>query len=481
MKTEPSTSLTEKPEPSTSEKEKTEPSTSLTEKPEPSTSENEKRETTTTGHKGTEYSLYSSTIPETKEKKNSIKESTGNIPTSTTPTKETQENSDQKTNTPTEHQEEHKTNTEYTLTSSYGDNKEKIETTIVKQNPVLTTSFTDQKNSIIGTTIPNYINLTSITSVDNNIPTTIIEGKIQTTIITDYGSAYVILVGFSLFSKYNTYCTFYIHFVSIRGYIFSYSLTINVEFIYNRSLRYLQSHEATCQKADDNLESAAYLCNINTDVSNVGAIKIAKEFNFESQEINVVGISPVAQTLMENIKEAEGEYDNLLKSTIYVLDNSTINTNNKNKTFNINGIINEPKPTFDKINLTLIINVENDKNKIQVESNCTIIDINGSNYTLNCQGKRNILYNLQNAVSFINNDLLVINFEQNATSEIIFTSNSIIYKRKDSKSLSAGAIVAIVLVPIIVLVSLIGFILFTKRNKTQINLGDESTMTKLKK
>ena len=110
-----------------------------------------------------------------------------------------------------------------------------------------------------------------------------------------------------------------------------------------------------------------------------------------------------------------------------------------------------------------------------------IIDINGSNYTLNCQGKRNILYNLQNAVSFINNDLLVVNFEQNATSEIIFTSNSIIYKRKDSKSLSAGAIVAIVLVPIIVLVSLIGFILFTKRNKTQINLEDESTMAKLKK
>ena len=73
---------------------------------------------------------------------------------------------------------------------------------------------------------------------------------------------------------------------------------------------------------------------------------------------------------MENIKEAEGEYNNLLNSTIYVLDYSIVNTNNKSKTFNINGIINEPKPTFDKINLTLIINVENDKNKIQVESNC---------------------------------------------------------------------------------------------------------------
>ena len=52
---------------------------------------------------------------------------------------ETQEKLDQKTNTPSEHQTEHTTNTEYTLTSSYGYNKEKIETTIVKHNPILTT------------------------------------------------------------------------------------------------------------------------------------------------------------------------------------------------------------------------------------------------------------------------------------------------------------------------------------------------------
>ena len=116
-----------------------------------------------------------------------------------------------------------------------------------------------------------------------------------------------------------------------------------------------------------------------------------------------------------------------------------------------------------------------------MESNCTIIDIISSNYTLNCQREENILYNLQNAVSFIDKDVLVINFQQNKTSEIIFSSYSISYRFKKLKGLSAGAIVAIVLVPIIVLVSLIGFILFTKRNKTQINLEDESTMAKLKK
>jgi hypothetical protein len=390
-----------------------------------------------------------------KQKKNSISES---YPTTTSSIKETQEKSDQKTHTPSEHQTEHTTNIEHTLTSSYGDNKEKIETTIVKQNPILTTSFNNQKTSIIGTKIPTY----------NNIPTTIIENKIQTIIITDNGLADVILSGFSLFSKYDTYCTFYIHFVSVGSSISSPTVTIKVEFIYDRSLRFLENHEAICKKDGDNLEKVAYLCKIEADVSNVGSIKIGKEFNFESQEINIMAISPVAQSFMENIKEATGPF---VESIIYILDHSIVKTNDKNKTFNIIGIINEPKPTFDKINLTLTIKVEKDKNKTQVESNCTIIDIIGSNYTLNCQGQKNILYNLQSAVSFIDKDLLVINFEQNTTSEIIFSSDSISninYKMKDFKSPSTGAIVAIVLVPTIVLASLIVLFIFIKKNKSQI-------------
>ena len=117
-----------------------------------------------------------------------------------------------------------------------------------------------------------------------------------------------------------------------------------------------------------------------------------------------------------------------------------------------------------------------------MESNCTIIDIIGSNYTLNCKGEKKTLYNLQSAVSFIDKDLLVINFEQNTTSEIIFDSNSINninYRMKDLKSPSAGAIVAIVLVPIIVLVSLIVLFIFIKKNKSQKYSINNSTITKL--
>ena len=44
----------------------------------------------------------------------------------------------------------------------------------------------------------------------------------------------------------------------------------------------MQTHEAICKKVDDNLLKAAYLCNIEADISNLGSIKIEKEFNFES-------------------------------------------------------------------------------------------------------------------------------------------------------------------------------------------------------
>ncbi len=48
------------------------------------------------------------------------------------------------------------------------------------------------------------------------------------------------------------------------------------------------------------------------------------------------------------------------------------------------------------------------------------MEINGSNYTLNCKGEKNILYDLQNAISIIDNDILIVNFDENVTSEIKF-------------------------------------------------------------
>ena len=45
----------------------------------------------------------------------------------------------------------------------------------------------------------------------------------------------------------------------------------------------------------------AYLCNVEVDTSNIESIKVMPKFEFESQNVTVIGTSPVALTLMENI------------------------------------------------------------------------------------------------------------------------------------------------------------------------------------
>ena len=212
----------------------------------------------------------------------------------------------------------------------------------------------------------------------------------------------------------------------------------------------MQNHQANCEKTNDDLEKAVYLCNVVTDVSTVDSIKIESDFNFKFQDIEVIGISPVAYTFMKNVPNSTEEYDTLLESYIYVLDHSNITENKRSYIFNITGIINETKFNLSNNDLILKINVEKEEDILEQEVNCTIFNINGSNYTLNCLGRKNILYNLQSAVSFYENDILLINFDKNITSKIIFNSSSSYkYRKKDTNSLSVGAIIAIVLVLLI--------------------------------
>ena len=94
-------------------------------------------------------------------------------------------------------------------------------------------------------------------------------------------------------------------------------------------------------------------------------------------------------------------------------------------------------------------NLPNAKDILEEEANCTIVNINDSNYNLNCLGEKNILYNLQSAVSFFNNDTLLINFDENTTSKIIFNTSRV--RKKDTNGLSAGAILVMILVIVFIL------------------------------
>ena len=110
-----------------------------------------------------------------------------------------------------------------------------------------------------------------------------------------------------------------------------------------------------------------------------------------------------------------------------------------------------------------MINLESES-KITTESNCIIIKIKESFYTLNCEFKDNIKGDLQSAISFINDEEILLIYFDSENSNIT-TINP--YKKYFSKtsSLKLDEIVAIILPIIFVLVAIFGIIIYFKKNK----------------
>ena len=122
------------------------------------------------------------------------------------------------------------------------------------------------------------------------------------------------------------------------------------------------------------------------------------------------------------------------------------------------------------------------ESEIKTESDCTIIKINQSSYTLYCELKDNINGDLQSAISFINDtDILLVNFD-NGNSTITNNNHHKKYFLKTS-SLKSGEIVAIILPIAFVLAAIIGTIVYLKNIKNhdnnELSSRNESTTIKL--
>ena len=93
---------------------------------------------------------------------------------------------------------------------------------------------------------------------------------------------------------------------------------------------------------------------------------------------------------------------------------------------------------------------------------------------------KGILYNLQSAISIIDNDVLIVNFDENTTSEVIFGSNWKRYKRNASNSLSGGIIALIVIILLIAIATIITLVLLRKKIFKKTVESGESTIINLK-
>ena len=186
---------------------------------------------------------------------------------------------------------------------------------------------------------------------------------------------------------------------------------------------------------------------------------------------------------MDNIQDVGNKFGNLENSTIYILEHSVYKKYG-NLLFNITGTINGPQANITDDNLVLIMNrASNDKTPIEV--NCNIADIIGNNYTLNCKSNANIKGDLQSAISFIDDDILIINFNEKIDSEIELETNSKSlsgsgrFSRKKNGGLNAGAIVAIILAFAAAIISVIAIMVYCKKENHNKNETNESTIIKI--
>ena len=294
----------------------------------------------------------------------------------------------------------------------------------------------------------------------------------QTNNISNLNQASVVLLGYSHFKQNNTSFSFFIYFVSIINSIISKKLKFPINIQYNTALRHLEIKDINCILQDsDSKIKLQYKCETETDNSNIKQISIEPKFDFDGQNVNLIGITSLADEYMNKIQIVD-ELNYLRDSMIYILDHSIYNKDNNNNLFNISGEMSE-QITFEKNDLILKIKSTSSEGNKERNVNCTISNIKGKNYTLICNPVEAIKSkDLQSAYSRLeNNNILLVNFDLendiniDTVKEIddITEGNS----NKSSKGLNAGAIIGIILASIVAIGAIVAIIIILNKGNKQ--------------
>ena len=116
------------------------------------------------------------------------------------------------------------------------------------------------------------------------------------------------------------------------------------------------------------------------------------------------------------------------------------------------------------------------------EINCNIASTNLDNYILACGLNNNIKYELNNSLSIVDSNILLVNFDDgNSTVQntIVAENNNRKFYYNKSSGLSSGALVAIILVPIFALGSLLAVFFCFKINNNASPPIDNSTQANI--
>ena len=261
---------------------------------------------------------------------------------------------------------------------------------------------------------------------------------------------YIYILGFDNFinSKIDKKATFNSYFI-IRGKSIPKIIVMYFELVY-RTLRNLQNNDYNNEKVKgicnfigiDESEQCKYACEFDTNEKDLINVKVIGKYEFDGEEININGISLIAESYTTNLQNAESA---IFGKTLFLLNNS-YTTNNKYD-FIITGNLMKNKKIFNYKELQLIISfLSENKNEKEIKNiSCTVFELNQSECSLNCKPNESLNGKILKGFSYLNDSNLIINFKENESKVDLSTSSGNRFYNKGKKGLSTGGIVAIIL------------------------------------
>ena len=222
------------------------------------------------------------------------------------------------------------------------------------------------------------------------------------------------------------------------------------------------------------ISNEIYYCEVPNNSTDIKQISVEPDFHFDYQDnVTFVGITPFANIYKDNIQNVDDSYDYISDSNIYVLEVSKKIKYNKNN-FNISGVMLNLNANFTSKNFDLLI-YRISGNRTQMNVQCSFADVIEVNinyyYTLSCSSDYIFDGLLQTAIAFIDNDILIIYFDNFTESGIDInkdenrTIDTYRYRYEDTNKFTV--ILLSVLIPTVLLFCFIVFITIKRRSKKE--------------
>ena len=282
----------------------------------------------------------------------------------------------------------------------------------------------------------------------------------------------VIILGFDKFTYITTNkkINFFIDLVYVEKNVYSKKITINSQIKYKSNKRMLQeeSKKGECtlvETANNSNDQKRYECTIETNGEEVDNVKIDKNIKSEDDEVDFsdTEVSPMGIKHMNNIQEI-GNND-IFDKKLYLLNTNSITVDNEQNEFNITGEINDNNFNYKDINLEISLT----DNSIEKSENISCISTKKETniYNLQCKTDKEISGIINNGFADLGNENLIVEIQDSDKTGINFKEKIQTIKKTNEKSsggLSAGAIVAIVIPCVVLLIAsfALGFYCFRK-------------------